>query len=139
MPTGSSRPCTRSPGSVPDCLHHRRLVFRTETSAKRECHASDWLRSARDHGKEKEENLARFLLPIFLCAQIFIESTSSWCEAGILAWIPENGCFFTVMPNESIPYLAPCLGTLSVNAALDSSCDFERWPTLSLSCCPSTP
>ena len=31
----------------------RRFVFRTEASAKRDRHASDWWRSAKDHGKEK--------------------------------------------------------------------------------------
>ena len=39
-----------------------------------------------DHGKEKEEKrrLARFLLPAFLCAQIFRpERETSGCEVGV--------------------------------------------------------
>ena len=41
--------------------------------------ASDWRRRARDHEKENEEPLLRasFLLPAFLCAQIYIEKRKS--------------------------------------------------------------
>ena len=47
--------------------------------------ASDWRRSARDHGKENEEPLLRasFLLPAFLCAQIYIEKRRSGNKAEV--------------------------------------------------------
>ena len=45
------------------CLLVRRLVFRGDASAKREWHASDWWRSAKQHEKKEGRSLARFHLP----------------------------------------------------------------------------
>ena len=87
------------------------VVFCTETSAKRERHASDWWWNARDRVSEKNERwirLTRFLHAAFLCAQIFGEGETSGYEAEPEAYI----CFCykttSLVVSPSCPHAHSC-------------------------------
>ena len=63
--------------------HYNSLLVRPFVFRKVE--ASDWWWTARDHGKSTDGRpLARRLLPVFLCAHIFIEREASGYEAAII-------------------------------------------------------
>ena len=61
-------------------LLFRPFVFRMVSHRGRARNASDWWRSAKDHGKGKEGRRSRFLLPAFLCVKIFIKRETSGYE-----------------------------------------------------------
>ena len=133
------------PGPVIKCLMFyrsvtslplRRFVFYTEATAKSEWHASDPWRSARNHGKKKNERRGD-VLPVFSIPPSFAPKFSSrerrWVRGRVLT-VPNSAC--KRKSATCCNFRRSCLLSInlklknpgsSTKSALNIQCQWNQW------------